>query len=36
MEAFTQNALAQHYAVVYGDHRQRLVDLCALLDIDVI
>jgi L-fucose isomerase-like protein len=36
MEAFTHKALAQHYAVVYGDHRQRLVDLCNLLDIDVI
>jgi L-fucose isomerase-like protein len=36
MEAFAHKALAQHYAVVYGDHRQRLVDLCDLLDIEVI
>ena len=36
VEDFAHKALAQHYAVVYGDHRQRLVDLCDLLDIDVI
>ncbi len=36
VEEFAQKALAQHYAVVYGDHRQKLVDLCNLLDIEVI
>jgi L-fucose isomerase-like protein len=36
VEGFAQKALAQHYAVVYGDHRQKLVDLCELLDIEVI
>jgi L-fucose isomerase-like protein len=36
VEAFAHKALSQHYAVAYGDHRQRLVELCNLLDIDVI
>jgi len=36
VEEFAQNALAQHYAVVYGDHRERLTDLCHLLGIRVI
>jgi len=36
VEQFANRALAQHYAVVYGDHRQKLVDLCELLDIEVI
>jgi L-fucose isomerase-like protein len=36
VEDFANKALAQHYAVVYGDHRQKLVDLCELLDIEVI
>ena len=36
VDDFAQKALAQHYAVVYGDHRDKLVDLCKLLDIEVI
>jgi L-fucose isomerase-like protein len=36
VEEFAQKALAQHYAVVYGNHLQKLVDLCDLLDIEVI
>lgn len=36
VEEFAHKALAQHYAVVYGDHRQKLTDLCELLDIEVI
>jgi L-fucose isomerase-like protein len=36
VENFANKALAQHFAVVYGDHRQRLEDLCRLLDIEVI
>src|SRR5574341_567047 len=36
VEQFAAKTLAQHYAVVYGDHRQKLVDLCELLDIEVI
>jgi L-fucose isomerase-like protein len=36
VEEFAQKALAQHYAVVYGDHSQKLIDLCKLLDIEVI
>ena len=36
VEQFANKALAQHYAVVYGDHHQKLADLCELLDIEVI
>ena len=36
VEDFAGKALAQHYAVVYGDHTRRLKDLCHLLDIQVI
>jgi len=36
VEDFANKALAQHYAVVYGDHRQRLEDLCRLLRIELI
>jgi L-fucose isomerase-like protein len=36
VEQFANKALAQHYAVVYGDHSQKLADLCKLLDIEVI
>jgi L-fucose isomerase-like protein len=36
VEQFANKALAQHYALVYGDHRQKLMDLCDLLDIEVI
>ncbi len=36
VEDFAHKALAQHYAVVYGDHRRRLEDLCRLLKIEVI
>lgn len=36
VDQFAHKALAQHYAVVYGEHRQKLVDLCELLDIEVI
>ncbi|HLE51350.1 MAG TPA: hypothetical protein VI755_04780, partial [Anaerolineales bacterium] len=36
VEQFAHKALSQHYAVVYGDHRQKLGELCDLLDIEVI
>jgi L-fucose isomerase-like protein len=36
VDDFARNALAQHYGMVYGDHREELVDLCQLLDIEVI
>ncbi len=36
VDDFAQKALAQHYALVYGDQRDKLVDLCKLLDIEVI
>jgi L-fucose isomerase-like protein len=36
VDDFAAKALAQHYGMVYGDHRQALEDLCRLLDIEVI
>ena len=36
VDDFAGKALAQHYGMVYGDHRQGLEDLCRLLDIEVI
>ena len=36
VDEFAQKALAQHYHIVYGDHRQKLADLCNLLDIEMI
>lgn len=33
---FTENILAQHYHLVYGDYTDELVDLCRLLDINVV
>ena len=36
VDEFAQKALAQHYAVVYGDHKDKLADLCRMLDIEVI
>ena len=33
---FTQNILAQHYHLIYGDYTDRLVELCKLLGIELI
>lgn len=33
---FSENILAQHYHLVYGDYTSELIDLCKLLDIDVV
>lgn len=33
VEEFVQNVMAQHYILSYGDHRSKLKDLCAILDI---
>lgn len=36
VDTFANNALAQHYGMVYGDHRAKLEQLCHLLDIQII
>ena len=36
VEAFMQNISSQHYAIAYGDVREELVELCRLLDIEVV
>jgi L-fucose isomerase-like protein len=33
---FAQKVLGQHYILAYGDHRGQLVDLCALLGVEVV
>jgi L-fucose isomerase-like protein len=33
---FTDNILAQHYHLVYGDYTKELFDLCDMLDIEVV
>jgi len=33
---FTENILAQHYHLVYGDYTSELVDLCRLLGVDTV
>ena len=35
VEEFIQKVLSQHYIIAYGDHRARLQDLCAILNIAV-
>lgn len=36
VEEFAQKVAGQHYGVTYGDHAEKLEDLCQLLDITVI
>lgn len=36
VEEFAQKVLGQHYILAYGDHRDRLIDFCWLLGIEVI
>ena len=36
VDDFAQKVLGQHYILAYGDQRQRLVDWCKLLGVDVI
>jgi L-fucose isomerase-like protein len=35
MADFTQKVLGQHYILSYGDNREPLKDLCAILDVDL-
>jgi L-fucose isomerase-like protein len=35
IEDFTQNVMSQHYILSYGDNTQKYIDLCNLLDIEV-
>jgi len=36
VEEFAQKVLSQHYLLAYGDHREKLEDLCKILGIEVI
>ena len=36
VEEFIQKVMSQHYIISYGDHRARLRDLCAILNITVL
>ena len=36
VDEFAQKVYGQHYIIAYGDHRQKLADLCQLLGIKVI
>lgn len=36
VEEFAQKVTSEHYLVAYGDHRERLEDLCNILGIEVI
>jgi L-fucose isomerase-like protein len=33
---FTENILAQHYHVIYGDYTKELTELCRILGIDIV
>ncbi len=36
VDEFAQQVYGQHYIIAYGDHRGKLMELCSLLDIDVV
>jgi L-fucose isomerase-like protein len=36
VDEFAQKVYGQHYIIAYGDHRQKMVDLCHLLGIEVV
>jgi L-arabinose isomerase len=36
VDEFAQKVYGQHYIIAYGDHRQKLADLCQLLGIEVV
>ena len=36
LERIATNGIAHHYAIVYGDHREKLLEVCQLLDIEVV
>ena len=36
VEEFAQKVASQHYLVAYGDHREKLEDLCRIVGIEVV
>ena len=36
VESFTQNVMCQHYIISYGDNREIIRDLCAILNVEII
>lgn len=36
VDEFAQKVFGQHYIIAYGDHQDKLLDLCRLLDIEVV
>ena len=36
VEEFAQKVLSQHYLLAYGDHREKIEDLCKILGIEII
>ncbi len=36
VEDFIQNVMSQHYIIAYGDHTEKLLDLCGLLGVEVL
>jgi len=36
VEEFAQKVLSQHYILAYGDHREKIEDLCKLLGIEIV
>lgn len=36
VDDFAQQVLGQHYIIAYGDHKSQLIDLCNLLDIEIV
>ena len=36
VESFAQNVMCQHYIISYGDNREILRDLCAILNVEII
>ena len=36
VEAFAQNVMCQHYIISYGDNREIIRDLCAILNVEVL
>jgi hypothetical protein len=36
VDEFAQQVFGQHYIIAYGDHRQKIVDLCQVLGIKVV
>jgi L-arabinose isomerase len=36
LKAIIGNGVSHHYAIVYGSHKEKLIEFCRLLNIEVI